>query len=76
MTDKFEYKGYLGDVKFYRNDQLFRGRVVNIDNHIISFCGTSISELQESLEETVEEYLADCADEGIEPEQPKVMAIS
>ncbi len=73
-TNQLEYKGYVAAVEINREADLLRARVVNIESHVLSACGRTVSELAASLEETIEIYLADCAEDGEAAQQPKVMA--
>ena len=49
------YKGYLGSVAYSEKDQVFFGE--------------SVKELTEAFHEAVDDYLAYCEDEGIEPDK-------
>lgn len=61
------YKGYLGSVAFSEQDGVFYGKVEGI-NGLVNFEGESVKELTEAFHEAVDDYLAYCADEGIEPD--------
>lgn len=60
------YKGYLGSVAFSEQDGVFYGKVEGI-NGLVNFEGESVKELTDAFHEAVDDYLAYCADEGIEP---------
>ena len=62
------YKGYLGSVAFSEQDGVFFGKVEGI-NGLVNFEGESVKELTEAFHEAVDDYLAYCADEGIEPDK-------
>ena len=64
-----EYKGYLGVVAFDPEIDAFHGTVVNTHD-VISFYGSSVTELREEMQKSVEEYLAFCREQGKEPEAP------
>jgi predicted HicB family RNase H-like nuclease len=64
-----EYKGYLARTEFDDEANLFHGEVVNIRD-VVTFQGTSVGELRQALKDSVEEYLAFCAERGEEPENP------
>ncbi len=64
-----EYKGYLGRVEFDDAANLFHGEVINIRD-VITFQGRSVEELRQALEDSVENYLAFCADRGEAPDLP------
>ena len=54
------YKGYLGSVAFSEQDGVFYGKVEGI-NGLVNFEG--------EFHEAVDDYLAYCANEGIEPDK-------
>ncbi len=60
------YKGYLGSVAYSEKDQVFFGKIEGI-NGLVNFEGESVKELTNAFHEAVDDYLAYCADEGIEP---------
>ena len=62
------YKGYLGSVAFSEKDNVFFGKIEGI-NGLVNFEGESMKELTEAFHEAVDDYLAYCEDEGIEPDK-------
>lgn len=62
------YKGYLGSVAFSEKDNVFFGKVEGI-NGLVNFEGESVKELTAAFHEAVDDYLAYCKDEGIEPDK-------
>lgn len=64
-----KYKGYLARVEFDDEANIFHGEVINIRD-VITFQGKSVGELRQALEDSVEDYLAFCAERGEEPNQP------
>ena len=64
-----EYKGYLSRVTFDDEANIFHGEVVNIRD-VITFQGKSVDDLRRAFEDSVEDYLAFCAERGEEPNQP------
>ena len=62
------YKGYLGSVAYSEKDNVFIGKIEGI-NGLVNFEGESVKELTEAFHEAVDDYLAYCQDEGIEPEK-------
>ena len=62
------YKGYLGSVNYSDKDQVFFGKIEGI-NGLVNFEGESVRELTEAFHEAVDDYLAYCEDEGIEPDK-------
>ena len=64
-----EYKGYIGDVVFDPEIDAFHGTVINI-NDVIAFYGSSVTELREDMQKSIEAYFAFCKEQGREPEEP------
>ena len=64
---EMRYKDYVGEVEFDDEASLFHGRVANLRD-VITFQGTSITELREALADSVEDYLEFCAAGGEAPE--------
>lgn len=64
-----EYKGYLGRAEFDDAANIFHGKVINIRD-VITFQGKSVDELHQAFKDSVEDYLAFCAERGKGPEQP------
>jgi predicted HicB family RNase H-like nuclease len=65
-----KYRGYAGSVEFDTGDRIFHGRVLGITADIISFEGTSVDELEADFHNAVDDYLALCAEDGVEPQRP------
>ena len=68
MNNTMEYKGYVGSVEFSEEDALFFGKVMGI-RALISYEGENARELVADFHSAVEDYLAMCDAEGIEPEK-------
>jgi len=64
-----EYRSYLAHVEFDDNTNIFHGEVMNIRD-VITFQGKSVDELRQAFEDSVEDYLAFCAERGEEPDKP------
>jgi predicted HicB family RNase H-like nuclease len=64
-----EYKGYIARVEVDDDAGIIHGEVINIRD-VITFEGTSIEELRQALADSVEDYLAFCAERGEEPDKP------
>ena len=62
------YKGYIGSVNYSDKDQVFFGKIEGI-NGLVNFEGESVKELTAAFHEAVDDYLAYCQDEGIEPDK-------
>jgi predicted HicB family RNase H-like nuclease len=64
-----EYKGYIGIVEFDDGAGIFHGEVINLRD-VITFQGESVQELRQAFQESVDDYLAFCAERNEEPEKP------
>ena len=64
-----EYNGYIGAIEFDDEIDSFHGTVINT-NDVISFYGSSVSELREEMQKSVDEYLKFCREQEKEPEVP------
>lgn len=63
------YKGFTARVEFDERDNIFVGRILGICN-IISFHGETVTELRAEFEHAINDYLADCKEQGMQPEKP------
>jgi predicted HicB family RNase H-like nuclease len=63
------HRGYTGSVEYSAPDRVFHGKLNGIRD-IITYEGTTVDELETSFRETVDDYLAYCAEEGMEPQRP------
>lgn len=68
MKNTIEYKGYVGSVEFSEADAVFFGKVMGIRT-LISYEGINAQELLADFHGAVDDYLAMCRAEGIEPEK-------
>ena len=68
MKNAMEYKGYFGTVEYSETDNILFGKVIGIDS-LISYEGSSVSELRSDFEGAVDEYLEFCSEKGIEPDK-------
>jgi predicted HicB family RNase H-like nuclease len=64
-----EYKGYIGRVEIDEEDGLLHGEIINIRD-VVTFEGRSVEEVRQAFRDSVEDYLAFCAERGEEPEKP------
>jgi predicted HicB family RNase H-like nuclease len=63
------HKGYTARVEYDERDNILVGRLLGIRS-IISFHADTVSELRNEFEKAVEDYLAECKEEGVKPEKP------
>ena len=64
-----KYKNYIGHVVFDDEANIFHGEVINTRD-VITFQGSSVDEIQRAFTESVDDYLAFCAERGEHPEKP------
>jgi predicted HicB family RNase H-like nuclease len=64
-----EYKGYLGTVEYDAEAKILHGDIINIRD-VITFQGTTVSEIERAFKDSVNDYIAWCKKEGVEPEKP------
>ena len=69
MAAILKYKGYIGELEIDIDARLLVGEVVNVKD-LLAFEGKTVEEASKSFEDAVDDYLAYCAVEGIEPEKP------
>ena len=63
------YSGYKAKIEFDSRDSIFVGRLLGVRT-MISFHGETVAELRAAFETAVDEFLADCKDQGVKPEKP------
>ncbi len=63
------YKGYIGNVEYDDEHRIFSGSVINTRT-VITFQGSSVEELENEFRASVDDYIAWCEEDGIEPEKP------
>ena len=68
MKNTMEYRGYIGNVEFSEEDEVFFGKVIGIRS-LISYEGATAKDLIKDFHNAVDDYLALCEAEGKEPEK-------
>lgn len=63
------YKGYQAIVELDEEAGVFHGDVINTRD-VITFQGSSVDELKQAFEDSVDDYLEFCASRGEDPEKP------
>ena len=63
------HKGYTARIEFDERDNIFVGRVLGLHT-MISFHGATVTGLRSAFRTAIEEFLSDCAEQGIRPEKP------
>lgn len=64
-----KYKGYTGHVAFDAEAGLLHGEVLDLKD-VVTFQGKSVEELEQAFHDSVDDYLAFCAERGEEPDKP------
>jgi predicted HicB family RNase H-like nuclease len=64
------YKNYHAQISYSEEDDVFIGRVVNVERDIIAFDGYSVEELKQAFKTVIDDYLQDCEKAGRQPESP------
>jgi predicted HicB family RNase H-like nuclease len=64
------YKGYAGSIEYSTDDKCFHGRVQGLRD-VINYEADTVEELEKAFHDSVDDYLAFCADTGREPENTK-----
>ena len=66
-----EYKGYVAEVDFDESVGRLHGRVVNSGAYpIATFEATDVDGLRREFRRSIDEYLASCREDGVEPRKP------
>jgi len=64
-----KYKGYYGVVHYDDEAKIFHGEVINTKT-VITFQGTTVSEIETSFQDSIDDYLDWCRERNKEPEKP------
>ncbi len=64
-----KYKGYSGEVEYDSEAKIFHGEVLDTKD-VITFQGKSVSEIEKSFKESIDDYLEFCKKRGEEPDKP------
>lgn len=62
-----EYQGYIGKVEYDDEAGIFHGEITNTRD-VITFQGTTASEVEKAFRESVNDYLAFCRERGEKPQ--------
>jgi len=64
-----EHKGYFAKVEFDEEANIFHGEVINLRD-VITFEGSTVDELRQAFQDSVDDYLEFCAERGEDPDKP------
>lgn len=66
-----QYKGYVAAVEFDDSVGRLHGRVVNTGAYTIAtFEATDVDGIRREFRRSIDEYLASCREDGVEPKKP------
>ncbi|MCL2189806.1 MAG: antitoxin HicB [Defluviitaleaceae bacterium] len=65
MNKTLEYKGFLGSIEFSNEDNLFHGRIINVNGLYASYSGKCIESLKADFIEAVEFHLLPDENEAV-----------
>lgn len=63
------YKGYIGQVEFDDDADIFHGEVINTRD-IITFQGKTVAEIKKAFRDSIDDYLAFCKERNEQPDKP------
>ncbi len=63
------YRGYFGKVEFDPEDRIFVGHIIGIRD-VVGFHGESVSELETSFQDAIDNYLDACKKLNQKPNKP------
>ena len=64
-----EHKGYIGNVEFDDEANIFHGEVINLRD-VVTFQGSTVAQLRKAFRDSVDDYLEFCVERGESPEKP------
>ena len=68
MIDLLKYKDYTASINYSAEDEVFFGKITGI-NDLITFEGTSVTELKAAFKDAIEDYLETCKTIGKSPDK-------
>lgn len=69
MSSLLSYKNYNGTVEYSKEDKCLFGKVIGLKS-LLLYEGNSVQELETDFQNVVDDYLNDCKERDIQPEQP------
>ena len=69
MSNLMSYKDFVGSVVYSAADRVFHGKIEFVVD-LVTFEGSSVSELEQAFKEAVDDYVALCNEIGKMPERP------
>lgn len=68
MKNTLSYKGYIGSIELSESDNTLYGKVLGIRS-LLSYEGVTVKELIDDFHGVIDDYLALCQEENLEPEK-------
>ena len=65
----FQYKGYMGTIEPDAENNTLFGKLFGI-RQLVTYEGDTIPQLRQAFEDSVDDYLAYCSEQGIAPDKP------
>ena len=66
-----EYKGYIAAIEYDESIDLLHGRVINAGTSpVATFEASDVEGLKREFRTSIDQYLALCKEQGIEPQKP------
>lgn len=69
QINTMQYKGYIGSIEVDTKENILFGKLLHIKD-LVNYEAETPAELVASFHEAVDDYLQDCEDQGVEPDQP------
>jgi predicted HicB family RNase H-like nuclease len=66
---QLEHRGYVGTAEISEADGVFHGKLAHLRD-LVTYESTTAKGLAKAFRDAVDDYLADCAEEGREPDRP------
>jgi predicted HicB family RNase H-like nuclease len=63
-----KYKGYVGQVSYDDEAKIFHGEVIGLKD-IITFQGTTVKQIEQAFQDSIEDYLVWCKERGEKPQK-------
>ena len=72
-----EYKGYIATIEYDDSVDLLHGSVINSGSYPVANCeAPDVDTLNEEFRISIDEYLAMCEEDGVEPIHPSSMNLN
>lgn len=69
MNNLLSYKNYNGTVEYSKEDKCLYGKVIGLKS-LLSHEVDSVQRLETDFQNVINDYLNDCEERGVQPEQP------